>query len=107
MSLKDREANMLAELQAAAARANAELGVDSPGETERAAQALTKHLAGLLAKCPPVDVRYSVLGLLAEAERLGAGGEAWDAMLLELCTDIRQRAAVGRWPGSGGRRWGH
>lgn len=65
------------------------------------------QLAGLLAKCQPVDVRYTVLGLLAECERLGAGGEAYDAMLLELATDIRQRVAVGRWPGSGGRRWGH
>jgi hypothetical protein len=65
------------------------------------------QLAGFLAVCQPAEIRHTIAGVLAECERLGAGGAEYDAMLLELATDIRQRAAVGRWPGSGGRRWGH
>ena len=74
--------------------------VDSAG-------ALLAEMAGFLAVCRPAEIRHTIAGVLAEAERHGLGGEEYDAMLIELATDIRQRVAVGRWPGAGGRRWGH
>lgn len=68
-------------------------------------------LAEILSSYEPGDIRSAITSLLAECERLGVGvldaEDAYNAMLLELATDIRQRVAVGRWPGSGGRRWGH
>ena len=63
-------------------------------------QDLITALADELAKLSPAGQRAELQTLCAAIDRRQADPASFEAMLLELSTDLRQRVAVGRWPGT-------